>query len=76
VSDGNVDIGITGQDVVAESNASVHVLLNLGFGKCQLCIQTPIASPFTTAKDLIGKRIVTSFEVVAKRHLSTSNSNT
>ena len=69
VADGNVDIGITGQDVVAESNVQVEELLLLGFGKCSLKIQTPIQSDFASAKDLIGKRIVTSFETLAKRYV-------
>ena len=39
VADGNVDCGITGIDMVAEANASVEQILDLGFGKCNLCVQ-------------------------------------
>ena len=38
---GNVDIGITGQDMIAESQADLNVELELGFGGCRLCILGP-----------------------------------
>ncbi|KAI8809368.1 ATP phosphoribosyltransferase [Cladochytrium replicatum] len=68
VGEGNVDIGITGKDMVAEANAEsvVEILMDLGFGKCDLCVQVPVDSPYKEPKDLIGKRVVTSFEVVSK----------
>ncbi|KAI9017471.1 hypothetical protein BC832DRAFT_588733 [Gaertneriomyces semiglobifer] len=70
VGKGNVDLGITGQDIIAESNAEVDELLQLGFGKCKLCVQVPINSELKTAKDLVGKRIVTSFESVVGRYFA------
>ena len=41
VGNGNVDLGITGLDVLAESQMTgkVRELLPLGFGRCRLCIQ-------------------------------------
>ena len=39
VGEGNVDIGITGEDIVAESGVSVTTALKLGFGKCKLALQ-------------------------------------
>ncbi|KAJ3126754.1 ATP phosphoribosyltransferase (ATP-PRTase) (ATP-PRT) [Irineochytrium annulatum] len=68
VGEGNVDIGITGQDMVAEGEANVEELLKLGFGACRLCLQVPVKSGFTTARDLVGKRVVTSFESLARKH--------
>lgn len=41
--------------------------LRLGFGKCSLQVQVPEASSITTVEDLAGKRIVTSFEVLAEQ---------
>ncbi len=45
VGEGNVDLGITGQDMVAEAGATVSSLitevLELGFGKCKLQVQIP-----------------------------------
>ena len=39
VGEGNVDIGITGEDIVAESGVAVTTALKLGFGKCKLALQ-------------------------------------
>lgn len=61
VAEGNIDLGITGQDMVAENNVNVHELIQLGFGKCDLCVQVPVASGIKDPKELVGKRIVTSF---------------
>lgn len=40
-------------------------LLPLGFGKCKLQVQVPVQSPYQTIEELSGKRIATSFEVLA-----------
>jgi len=67
VGKGNVDLGITGHDVILEAQMENLVTeeLRLGFGKCALQVQVPEASSITTIEDLAGKRIVTSFEVLA-----------
>ena len=67
VGKGNVDLGITGQDVILEAQMEEHVteVLRLGFGKCALQVQVPEAGDIKTVDDLAGKRVVTSFEVLA-----------
>ncbi|KAJ3769492.1 hypothetical protein FB446DRAFT_747726 [Lentinula raphanica] len=67
VGKGNVDLGITGHDVILESQMQEHVTeeLRLGFGKCALQVQVPEAGPIKTVEDLAGKRVVTSFEVLS-----------
>lgn len=67
VGEGNVDLGITGQDMVAEAEAEDKVteMLELGFGKCRLCVQVPVKNGATSVEELVGKRIATSFEGVA-----------
>ena len=70
VSEGNVDMGITGQDVIAETEAScehLETVVELGFGKCQLAVQGPVVQNITDVASLAGKRIVTSFPVVAEQ---------
>lgn len=64
VAEGSIDLGITGQDVIREAGVHVEELLELGFGVCRLAVQVPVASPYRTPEDLIGKRIVTSFEAI------------
>jgi len=61
VGEGNVDIGITGMDVIKESFVEVDHVLDLGFGKCKLCVQAPAANKITDVSMLAGGRIVTSF---------------
>ena len=67
VGKGNVDLGITGHDVILEAQMENLVTeeLRLGFGKCSLQVQAPEAGSIATVDDLAGKRIVTSFEVLA-----------
>ncbi|WVQ84036.1 ATP phosphoribosyltransferase [Cryptococcus sp. DSM 104549] len=62
-----VALGITGQDVIAESthSAAITELLPLGFGKCKLQVQVPVTGPIQTLEGLAGGRIATSFEVLA-----------
>lgn len=67
VGEGNVDIGITGMDVVQESNVIVEHIMNLGFGNCKLCVQAPVKDNITNVEALAGKRVVTSFPFLAKR---------
>ncbi|KAI8319289.1 ATP phosphoribosyltransferase (ATP-PRTase) (ATP-PRT) [Martensiomyces pterosporus] len=70
VAKGNIDIGITGMDIIGESQTEDDVaeLIRLGFGKCKLQIQTPVANEeIKSASDLVGKRIVTSFINLTKQ---------
>ncbi|KAF6755911.1 ATP phosphoribosyltransferase [Ephemerocybe angulata] len=70
VGKGNVDLGITGHDVILEAAMEDYVKeeLRLGFGKCALQVQVPEASDIKTVEDLAGKRVVTSFETVAGKY--------
>jgi ATP phosphoribosyltransferase len=73
VAEGNVDLGITGQDQVAESCAMdtdirVNELLDLDFGKCKLQVQVPGVGSIKNVQDLIGKRVVTSFDVIVREY--------
>lgn len=62
VFSGKVSYGITGQDMVKEHqvDAQVDEVMALGFGKCRLCIAAPKSRGYVP-RDLIGKRIATSF---------------
>ncbi|KAJ2454970.1 ATP phosphoribosyltransferase (ATP-PRTase) (ATP-PRT) [Coemansia sp. RSA 2424] len=74
VAKGNIDIGITGLDIIRESQTENDVaeLLRLGFGKCKLQVQAPIAAAghVSSAQDLVGKRIVTSFINLTKQRFA------
>lgn len=63
VGEGNCDLGITGLDQIKEADMfdQINDLLDLQFGKCKLQIQVPADGPFDDPKQLIGKKIVSSF---------------
>ncbi|KAF8553653.1 HisG-domain-containing protein [Imleria badia] len=67
VGNGNVDLGITGHDVILEAKMQDKIteVQRLAFGKCALQVQVPERGPIKTIEDLAGKRVVTSFEVLA-----------
>jgi len=75
VGEGNIELGITGQDMVAESEGQAQLIkeaLALGFGKCKLQVQVPtVRTEFKTVHDLLGKKVVTSFEHVAAEYFGT-----
>jgi len=83
VMDGNVDLGISGSDVLEETllgmglsmavpgeAAPVKVLQQLGFGKCKLCLQAPKEVCSAGAKHFSGKRVVTSFPNLSKNYFN------
>jgi ATP phosphoribosyltransferase len=72
VGKGDVDLGITGHDVIleAEMQGLVTEVLRLGFGKCLLQVQVPEASDIKMVEDLAGKRVVSSIRVLSKEYFS------
>ncbi|KAG5368677.1 ATP phosphoribosyltransferase [Yarrowia sp. C11] len=70
VGEGRVALGITGIDQVREAKMDVENALDLGFGSCKLQVQVPEKGPYTDAKQLIGKSIVTSFTSLAEEYFA------
>lgn len=72
MAEGNVDLGITGQDMVAEAGERISGMiteeLELGFGKCSLQVQVPESSPYKEPSDLVGKKVATSFDFLAQKY--------
>lgn len=69
VSDGAVDFGIVGLDVLEESKKKVKIIKNLGFCKCKMVIATPRSSLIRKIKDLEGKKIATSYPNILQSFL-------
>lgn len=69
---GDVDLGITGHDVVLEHQMDGFVteVLRLGFGKCALQVQVPEAGPIKSLEDLAGKRVVSSFKHLSEEYFT------
>ncbi len=61
VADGVADIGIIGENVLAEHPKSVETIEKLGFGRCRLSIAVPKAGGLNDLKTLSGKKIATSY---------------
>lgn len=60
-SEGAIDMGITGSDLIAEAGVDVRRRLDLGVGQCKLSICVPDDSTISAPKQLHGKRVATSF---------------
>lgn len=69
VQDGIADLGIVGENIIAETEANVRYLQRLGFGKCSLKIAVPTHSEFKEPADLNGKAIATSYPTILKKFL-------
>jgi ATP phosphoribosyltransferase len=69
VDDGLVEIGLTGEDLVAERGRALEPITRLGFGACSLVIAVPVAGELHAVEDLSGRRIATSFPRVTGRFL-------
>lgn len=58
------------EEVVIGERANMKVLMDLGFGKCKLQIQVPQNGTIQHPRQLIGKRVCTSFEGITKRYFA------
>ena len=69
VGSGDLDLGITGRDLAAESQAPVCERLALGFGSSSFRYAAPTGRSWTVA-DLAGKRIATAYPNLVRKDLS------
>src|SRR6516225_3442192 len=63
LQDGVVDAGITGANLVVESEADVETLAELGFARCTLEAAVPVDAAPATLEDLEGVRVATAYPV-------------
>lgn len=61
VADGVADVGIVGENLLAERPKDVDVVLKLGFGRCRLSLAVPKTSDYSAPESLAGKKIATSY---------------
>lgn len=71
VADGVADIGIVGENVLAEKPRNVETVEKLGFGSCRLSIAVPKGFAYSGVGDLAGKRIATSYPNVLSSFFKT-----
>ena len=62
---GAADIGVTGKDILLEEGRRVYEVLDLGFGKCRMCVCGP-----ESARELLQHheriRVASKYPVIAK----------
>ena len=70
VADGSADIGIVGYNEVAETEAAVDVVRQLGFGGCRISLAIPKTDEYTSPQYFQGKSIATSYPNILRRFLA------
>ncbi len=69
VADGAADVGVTGWDLVCESERDLTMLLDLEFGACRLVVAARDDSGIATLDDLTGApRVATVFPRMARQY--------
>ena len=67
VADGAADAGVTGWDLVAESDRQLVTLLDLEFGRCRLVVASHEDSGITSLDDIESHRVATVFPRLTRR---------
>ncbi|HVE55751.1 MAG TPA: ATP phosphoribosyltransferase [Pyrinomonadaceae bacterium] len=73
VADGVADIGIVGENVLAETEKAVEMVEKLNFGKCRLALAVPKNFDYRSVKDFEGKRIATSYPNVLRAFFASND---
>lgn len=69
VQDGVVDLGITGANLVAEAEARLETVAELGFARCSLQAAVPHDAPQKSLEELDGLRVATAYPVSTRAAL-------
>lgn len=72
---GAADIGVTGEDTILEEDRKIYEVLDLGFGKCRMCV----AGPESARKLLNGQeqiRVATKYPRIAKNYFTDRKNQT
>lgn len=72
-AEGAIDLGITGSDLVSESQADITIRMHLGVGRCRLSLCVPESSAIKDCSQLSGARVATSFPRVTETFLAQHN---
>ena len=75
VQDGVADLGIVGENVIAEKSYDTEMKEKLGFGKCRVMIAYPESIELSGVAGLEGKRIATTYPNILKRYLAENDVN-
>ena len=67
---GAADIGVVDKDILLDGNPDVYELLDLGIGKCRICVAGP--EDYVEDRETV-LRVATKFTTVAKKYYSSLN---
>lgn len=70
VESGAADLGVTGTDVLRESEADVLEPLELGFGGCRLMVAAPAEMPWPALPNGQTARVATKYPRLAREHFA------
>ena len=71
INDGVADMGITGVDLIQESESDVEELLDLRFGQTKLVLAAPEDSDINCVEDITNDmKVATEFPVLTKKYLN------
>ena len=69
VGNGEIDLGVTGRDLLADSGSNAIEILDLEFGRSAMRFAAPVGSTLKNVTDIAGKRIATSYPTLVRDHL-------
>ena len=75
IENNDVDIGVTGENLLYEKDPKVKTLFQLGFASCRLAIAVPNAMKYNSIQDLEGKQIATSYPNSLEKYLTENGVN-
>ncbi len=70
VGSGDLQLGVTGADLMEESGSQVQTVLELGFGQSKFRYAAPDDGKIASMADLEGKTIATSYPRLVRSHLA------
>jgi len=73
VEDKVADVGIVGENIVAEKQKKTQIVKRLDFAKCRLSIAVPRSETYSGIRSLDGKNIATSYPNIVKDYLKKNN---
>lgn len=73
VADSVADIGIVGENEMAEKGFDLTIAKRLGFSKCRLSLAVPKADEYAGTEYFEGKKIATSYPVILEKFLKEKN---
>lgn len=72
---GVADLGVVGKDTILEENRDITEVLDLGFGKCRMCVCAPKEAGLSYEEKSVVS-VATKYPNIAKRYFESKNQNT